>query len=584
MTIGRISGCGSKKIELLKKWTYVFCALLILIVVSTGCRKKPEALFRIKNIYVTPGNYLTIMNYSENAESFFWDFGDGFTSNDENPIHSFAQEGTYKIKLIASTRDGKYKDELARDVYVVSFFISPTSQDILHTGKTFEIKINPECCLYEEFQIDLFKDGVFKNILISDDNKYKCKSTFDWNLSDLYESGNNYKLKFTYRLDPEIEFYSDVFTISDTNYITITYPVSSSVLSAGFQIDILWEHILDDYQYLDIDLYKDGIFVSDIYRLSSSNNHYRWKISEAYSGSSYQIKITGDSLYDYSDYFTIENNYFISVYNPTGLVQIYPGESVIAQWNSNLPLNSNIHIVLIEDGVEIINIPSYISSSNKYSFSSNNFSENKDYKVKVYYTGNPEIYGISDSFSVEYKKAFHFLSPDSQTVWVRGQYNTTTWESEIAGNINIYLYRGTSFVSSTTNTTNDGNHEFYVSSASPTVSNYRIKIISASNSLLYQYSDYFSVTDIVVTSPDSQTVWTKGAYNTIIWESDISGNMNLILYKDTLQITSVLNTPNDGSHSMFIPDSIESGNDYRIKCSGSSVPENFNYSNYFAID
>jgi len=44
-------------------------------------------------------------NSSEPITGYFWDFGDGTTSTEENPTHVFAQ-GTYSIKLIVTTASG----------------------------------------------------------------------------------------------------------------------------------------------------------------------------------------------------------------------------------------------------------------------------------------------------------------------------------------------------------------------------------------------------------------------------------------------------------------------------------------------
>jgi len=40
---------------------------------------------------------LNFTNTSETASSFLWDFGDGNTSSDENPVHTYSNAGTYQI-------------------------------------------------------------------------------------------------------------------------------------------------------------------------------------------------------------------------------------------------------------------------------------------------------------------------------------------------------------------------------------------------------------------------------------------------------------------------------------------------------
>ncbi len=44
---------------------------------------------------------VTFSNFSTNATSYLWDFGDGMTSTTPSPVHTFAAPGTYSVKLEA---------------------------------------------------------------------------------------------------------------------------------------------------------------------------------------------------------------------------------------------------------------------------------------------------------------------------------------------------------------------------------------------------------------------------------------------------------------------------------------------------
>ena len=48
-----------------------------------------------------------VVRTAEECESFFWDFGDGTTSYDENPTHVYSKGGTYTVTLSAGIADGK---------------------------------------------------------------------------------------------------------------------------------------------------------------------------------------------------------------------------------------------------------------------------------------------------------------------------------------------------------------------------------------------------------------------------------------------------------------------------------------------
>jgi PKD repeat protein len=45
-------------------------------------------------------------NYSQNAESYSWDFGDGENSTEENPTHAYTAAGNYTVILTATNADG----------------------------------------------------------------------------------------------------------------------------------------------------------------------------------------------------------------------------------------------------------------------------------------------------------------------------------------------------------------------------------------------------------------------------------------------------------------------------------------------
>lgn len=77
--------------------------------------KGPEAGFT----FVSDDLTTTFTNTTTNATSYLWDFGDGQTSNQSNPVHAYAVNGNYTVTLIAKAPCG-FADTVSVQVGVVS--------------------------------------------------------------------------------------------------------------------------------------------------------------------------------------------------------------------------------------------------------------------------------------------------------------------------------------------------------------------------------------------------------------------------------------------------------------------------------
>jgi len=87
-----------------------FFAIFFLIVILSNCDKKSE-LHPTANFNFDCGTCLApcevkFTNISQNAVSFAWDFGDGETSIEKSPKHSFKNAGKYTIKLVVKGEGG----------------------------------------------------------------------------------------------------------------------------------------------------------------------------------------------------------------------------------------------------------------------------------------------------------------------------------------------------------------------------------------------------------------------------------------------------------------------------------------------
>jgi gliding motility-associated-like protein len=93
----------------------------------------PVAAFRIDPDYNGVPEQLYFENVSKGASTYFWEFGDGATSEDENPVYSYSASGTFHVLLVA-TNEYSCSDtatkvyDLTSGLYVPNSF-APTSDN-----------------------------------------------------------------------------------------------------------------------------------------------------------------------------------------------------------------------------------------------------------------------------------------------------------------------------------------------------------------------------------------------------------------------------------------------------------------------
>ncbi len=88
--------------------------LLVLPLILISCRIEPVAGFFTSEVNVEVGDEVYFTNNSLDARHFEWDFGDGTSSTDVNPIHVYTASGTYTVTLSAISKrnhiDRAYQD------------------------------------------------------------------------------------------------------------------------------------------------------------------------------------------------------------------------------------------------------------------------------------------------------------------------------------------------------------------------------------------------------------------------------------------------------------------------------------------
>lgn len=102
----------------------------------------------IESTVSTPAPFICIPdpvefeNNSENANEYFWDFGDGNTSTDFEPSHIYTQPGTYTITLVASDTNGCYEADSSVIEITIGLFEGAITEpgDPICVGESYQLE------------------------------------------------------------------------------------------------------------------------------------------------------------------------------------------------------------------------------------------------------------------------------------------------------------------------------------------------------------------------------------------------------------------------------------------------------------
>ena len=73
-------------------------------IIFSGCAKEPLAVFSVDKDVVYVGDEVTFTNSSVDADTYYWDFGDGKSSTEFSPKHTYESAGKYNVYLHANTK------------------------------------------------------------------------------------------------------------------------------------------------------------------------------------------------------------------------------------------------------------------------------------------------------------------------------------------------------------------------------------------------------------------------------------------------------------------------------------------------
>ena len=92
--------------------------------INNGCVAPPIAMFNILNSPSCSGEIIFEDQSYNQPNNWQWDFGDGNFSNQQNPTHTYSQEGTFNVKLYVSNALGQ-DSVLQTNIVVIDFPPAP---------------------------------------------------------------------------------------------------------------------------------------------------------------------------------------------------------------------------------------------------------------------------------------------------------------------------------------------------------------------------------------------------------------------------------------------------------------------------
>ena len=286
----------------------------------------------------------------------------------------------------------------------------------------------------------------------------------------------------------------------------------------------------------------------------------------------------------------------LTITSPDSTSSLETGTSQYINWTSTGTI-SNVKIELYKDGVLNSEIVASTPNSGSYSWTIPlGLINSTQYQIKIADVSNPATNNFSNYFEIFTPLVIETITvtnPDSLTVWGTDTSQYINWTSiGSITNVKIELYKDGILDSEiVVITPNGGSYLWTIPSGLTNSTQYQIKIADVANPATNNFSNYFAIftplviDTIIVTNPESLTVWETDTSQYINWTSTGSIiNVKIELYKNGIFVIEIITSrPNNGYYLWTIPTSLTDSPQYQIKIADVANPATDDFSNYFAI-
>ncbi|MCS6967229.1 MAG: Ser-Thr-rich GPI-anchored membrane family protein [Cytophagales bacterium] len=356
--------------------------------------------------------------------------------------------------------------------------------------------------------------------------------------------------------------------------VTLTYPNGGETLTAGSTINITFSFTpggpANDVFVLE--LFAGGELYQTLTPSSITASPFAWTIPGTIaSRNDYRIRVrraTASAESDFSDgTFSITGGRSISITQPNGGQAIpKPGAYMITWTSVNLPATQNVRIELLRgnvvqsvlfnatpnDGSELWNVDAGLPDDHTY-------------RIRISSVADPFVNAVSaDDFMIG--RVLRILSPTATSKWQRGTTQQIQWQTSLSGNFRIDLLKAGVLVSTISLGTSVNPFSWTVPNTLADGNDYQIRLTNNSDPTATVTSPNFIIGNyLILNTPSTGTNVLKGANYNITWETNLTGNLAIVLLHGTDSTIVSASTPAAaGSFTWTVPITLPDGS-YRIR-------------------
>ncbi len=258
-----------------------YCGQFVYDTVTVFVNQPPVLVVSPNSAAICPGESLLFVNNGQNdpSWSYFWEFGDGFTSTMMNPTHNYPSHGNYMVSLTVTDDNGC----TAQAINAAFVTVFPQAQAIFNVDNTEVSSLDP-VVNFSNYSINAntfiwsFGDG---NGSIQANPSYEYDEAGYYTVT-LYASnpfGCMDSTFITIHVKPDFDiFVPNTFTPDGDNHNNTFYAKGYGISEKGFTLQIYnrWGDLV--FESHDMDAHWDGIINTEGNQRYAQDGTYTWVI------------------------------------------------------------------------------------------------------------------------------------------------------------------------------------------------------------------------------------------------------------------------------------------------------------------